>query len=108
MLVKKVAVMIINLTEVHESQKILSSFRWQYWKTEVFLSFHWWFLLAIPFSFILIWIKIVDRKNLRNIVLNGTITLSIVFFLDVFGGELQLWEYPYMVLPWDQEIYVLI
>lgn len=75
-----------------------------YWREEVLYSFQWWFLLISTFVIGYLWWKFVDRSRLRNIVLHGFLTLSIVIFLDVLGSELHLWDYPKMVLPWGSRI----
>ncbi|MBZ9536806.1 hypothetical protein KGR20_21845 [Cytobacillus oceanisediminis] len=94
----------VRFSELEKAQKTLSHLRLDYWREEVLYSFQWWFLLISTFVIGYLWWKFVDRSRLRNIVLHGFLTLSIVIFLDVLGSELHLWDYPKMVLPWGSRI----
>ncbi|WP_100012265.1 CBO0543 family protein [Lentibacillus sediminis] len=94
----------VQLVDIKEAQQKLSELRGEYWLQEVVFSFQWWFLLISMLLIGLLWLRIVDRKMLRGITLYGVITLGIVMFLDVFGAELVLWDYPAMVLPWGSRI----
>lgn len=87
-----------------EIQQQLSTLSGEYWLQEVVFSFQWWFLLIATLLICWLWLKMVDRKNLRSIVLYGVITMGIVMFLDFLGAELVLWDYPAMVLPWGNRI----
>lgn len=94
----------VELKDIHEAQKTISSLRWKYWNQEVLLSPQWLLLILVLIIFIIVWIKVVEKENIKNIILYGSLTLIITSFLDTLGGELQLWEYPYMVLPWGPRI----
>ncbi|WP_407271292.1 CBO0543 family protein [Radiobacillus sp. PE A8.2] len=93
-----------NLTNIQEAQKTVSSLRWEHWRSEVVFSPQWLFMIVSLTILIILWVRIVDKTRLKNILLFGTISLLIVTVLDTLGGELQLWEYPYMVLPWGPRI----
>ncbi len=94
----------IDLQDIHEAQNYLSNLRWEYWREEIIFSFQWFFLLFVLFIVLIVWIKTLQRKNLQSTLLVGSFTLIVTTFLDTLGGELQLWEYPYMILPWGPRI----
>lgn len=93
-----------TITDIMESQAKLSTMRWNYWKDQIVFSFSWWFLLLSFLLLIIVWLRLLDRNRLVLILLFGFITLTIVTTLDTLGGELQLWEYPRMILPWGPRI----
>ncbi|WP_226669933.1 CBO0543 family protein [Metabacillus litoralis] len=94
----------LKITEIMEKQKELSIMRWEYWETEVVFTPQWWFLLISFIILFLVWLVILDKTRLVSIFLFGFITFSIVSILDTLGGEMQLWEYPKMILPWGPRI----
>jgi hypothetical protein len=90
----------VSLRKVEKLQQTLSHLRFEYWKEHVVFSFQWWFLLAALFLSIYLAYRYFDRSRFTAILLFLFITFSIVAFLDIFGAELNLWEYPAMVVPW--------
>lgn len=69
-----------------------------YLDREVF-GWVWWLGIAcivIPF---IIWLKVVDKKRLLEICVFGLIVNVFAAFLDVFGADMVLWEYPIRILP---------
>lgn len=89
-----------SFSDIVHIQGVLKIKRWEYWREEVVFTPQWWFMLGVLLFIFIVWIKIVDKSRLQSILLVGFTTLSIAFFLDVFGGEFSLWDYPKMVLPW--------
>ncbi len=93
-----------KLHEIHLQQTKLSELRWSYWSEEVFFSFQWFFLVISTLVLVYLWIKILDRSRLLSILLFSSLVFIIASTLDTIGGELQFWEYPYMILPWGLRI----
>jgi hypothetical protein len=87
-----------------EKQEELGQLRWEYWREYVFLSFAWWFLIVSLVIFLLLWWHYVDRSRLKDILLFGMSLLVLTIFLDILGSELNLWDYPAMVLPWGARL----
>ncbi len=92
------------LERMKELQDEVSILRVNYWIEEVLFSFQWWFLVISMFIFVYIWIKIVDQTKLVKILLYGSISFSIINFLDVLGSEFILWDYPAMIIPGGSRI----
>lgn len=65
----------------------------------VIFSFQWWFLLIITIVLWIIWIVLVDKKRINNILLIGLLTSLIAFLLDNIGYSMALWNYPYYLTP---------
>ncbi|WP_138496148.1 CBO0543 family protein [Paenibacillus pinistramenti] len=93
-----------DLQHVHQLQKQLSEARWDYWVTEVLLSWQWIFLLVCSIVFTLVWLHLVKKNTLLLTLVNGLLTLAFCLIADTLGGELQLWDYPRMLLPWGARI----
>ncbi|WP_121664408.1 CBO0543 family protein [Metabacillus litoralis] len=93
-----------SITDIMETQEKLSKMRWEYYQHDIIFSFQWWFLIVTFIILFIVWIRLLDKSRLLTILLFGFITLNIVTFLDTLGGELQIWEYPKMILPWGPRI----
>lgn len=93
-----------SLMDIMETQAKLSKIRWDYWRDDIIFSYQWWFLIITFVILFIVWIRLLDKRRLLTILLFGFITLNIVTFLDTLGGELQIWEYPKMILPWGPRI----
>lgn len=93
-----------SLMDIMETQAKLSKIRWDYWRNDIIFSYQWWFLIITFVILFIVWIRLLDKRRLLMILLFGFITLNIVTFLDTLGGELQIWEYPKMILPWGPRI----
>lgn len=96
--------MILNINEIIRKQQEVLTMRLEYWRTEVLFTPQWWFLLISFLILVILWLFIFDKKRVISITLFGFISFSIVSILDTLGGELLIWEYPKMVLPWGPRI----
>ncbi|MBU7594790.1 CBO0543 family protein [Metabacillus halosaccharovorans] len=93
-----------SLQDIMKAQEKVSSLRWYYWRDEIVFTPQWWFMLIFLIILIFVWIRILDHSRIFPILLYGLLTFNIATVLDTFGGELQLWEYPKMVLPWGPRV----
>ncbi|PMC36716.1 hypothetical protein CJ195_14910 [Bacillus sp. UMB0899] len=93
-----------SMQDIMKAQEKISTLRWYYWKNEIVFSLQWWFILIFLFILLLVWLRLLDHSRIFPILLYGLITFNIASLLDTLGGELQLWEYPKMVLPWGPRI----
>lgn len=94
----------IKLEDIVSLQEKLGELRWEYWRTEVLLTLPWWFILLSMLVLFFLWWKTVDRTRFVSIVGFGLFIFVASMFLDTFGAELILWDYPYMVLPWGSRL----
>lgn len=81
-------------------QQQLSEARLLFWKEEVFLSWQWILLLLVTVLATLAWLRLVVCGKLRPILICGALTLIFSLLADTIGGELLLWDYPRMLIPW--------
>ena len=94
----------VSLADVHQAQMHVSDLRWSYWIGHVFGTFQWWFVLVFTLLLIYAWVKTLRREALTEVLLFGSLCFIVITFLDVLGGEVQLWDYVSMVLPWGARL----
>jgi hypothetical protein len=71
------------------------------WLDNELFSWNWWiliFLLIVPW---IVWIKVLERKRLIEILLFGTFVFIPTNLLDTIGDDLRFWIYPTELFPWD-------
>ncbi|NLF27275.1 MAG: hypothetical protein GX592_05200 [Clostridiales bacterium] len=76
----------------------LDLFLRHYFEQEVF-SLTWWVVVALFVLPLIFWWKLADKKRLLEICVFGLLINVAASFLDVFGSDYVLWEYPVHVLP---------
>jgi len=79
---------------VRELENGLSYYRYLHWINYEFLSFPWILLTIIAILVIILWIKLVARKNLIEILLFGVLIAITGVTFDEFG-----YEYRFTVSP---------
>lgn len=94
-LYKKIIQLNEQLIDVHK----------QYWKEEVVFTFPWWFVIGTLILPWIIWLKLVDRKRIKEISYVGVIIMLLSFLLDQFGAALLLWSYPVTTTPLSREVF---
>src|SRR5699024_7517726 len=72
--------------------------RIEFWINEVLFSLQWWILLITSIGFIVIWIVILDRTMVIEIVTYGLMVAIIANFADMTGISFSLWGYPYNLM----------
>ncbi|MFC0557564.1 CBO0543 family protein [Halalkalibacter alkalisediminis] len=70
-----------------------------YWLTESLFSFNWWFLLSTSIFIFIIWLIVLDKKRIIEIITFGLLVGTITFILDLIGTTLVLWSYPDRIIP---------
>ncbi|HZG77319.1 MAG TPA: CBO0543 family protein [Paenibacillus sp.] len=87
-----------------ELQRQLTDAREAYFFNKVVYSYQWWLqLAAIVGAYALFWF-LVDRRRLPAILLVGFIVFAIAVTADGIGGDLVLWDYPRMGIPWGERL----
>lgn len=87
----------------------LSHLSIQHWLDYEFLTWRWFLKLFIIVFYIFVFLKVVDRKRLFEIVAYGAFISLISTVLDIIGTYFVLWEYPFRVLPLEfSEIHDLV
>ncbi|MFC0215483.1 CBO0543 family protein [Paenibacillus chartarius] len=74
--------------------------RWEYWRHNVLFSWQWLFLVGAAVGLTFIWARLVRWESAKIQLLYGLLIFLFSTIADTIGGELQLWDYPKMFLPW--------
>ncbi|WP_096201733.1 CBO0543 family protein [Bacillus sp. FJAT-45350] len=82
-----------------ELRKQTWELHYNYWLTETLFSFNWWLLLTTTFLFFIIWIFVLDKSRLLEIMTYGLLVSTIAFILDLIGITMVLWSYPDRLTP---------
>ncbi|GAE94324.1 hypothetical protein JCM21714_3471 [Gracilibacillus boraciitolerans JCM 21714] len=85
--------------EIRNLKQELYQMRLEYWIAENLFTFQWWLLLVVFFVPWIIWLRVVDRKRIPQILLFGALLMILVIMMDDIGMELNLWSYPYQLIP---------
>lgn len=88
--------------EIQKIEYKLTEMKNEYWLYHDLFTFQWWLLLIIFILPWIVWWKYVDKDQLKEIVLFGTLLMLLVGLLDDIGVTTHLWSYPYklvQVLP---------
>jgi hypothetical protein len=86
--------------------KSLYNLRMQYWQesykhwvSEEIFSFTWFFNLTFLIILYIVWIKIVDKNRLRELLLFGSLLAVASMLIDVIAVTIGLWEYKVSLFP---------
>lgn len=72
---------------------------YKHWVSEEVLSFAWFFNIAFLLVFYVVWIKLVDKRRLRDLLLFGSLIAVVATFLDIVAVTIGLWEYKVRLFP---------
>ncbi|KGR79265.1 CBO0543 family protein [Ureibacillus sinduriensis] len=84
---------VLELTEQYKYTKI------EYWFSENVYTLSWWILLVSSIVLFLIWIIILDKKRIFEIITYGFFVGTVAIYADVFGVWFGLWHYPITITP---------
>lgn len=73
--------------------------RMEYWLNENLFSFGWWVLLVTTIGLFIVWVIILDKKRIFEIITYGLMVAIIAMTLDMLGISLLLWNYPNSLTP---------
>jgi len=86
-----------SLESIQRLRDKLARMDLQYWLHHDLFTWQWWLLLALLVLPWLLWWKLIDKRELRYLLMYGLIIMIFVFLLDELGSSLTLWSYPYML-----------
>jgi len=89
------------MNEIIQIQEKYERLHTKHFWEDVIFSYQWWFLLILTIVLWIIWIVLVDKKRLQNIVMIGLLTSLIALLLDDIGYSMALWNYPYYLVPFS-------
>ncbi|WP_085449859.1 CBO0543 family protein [Halalkalibacter krulwichiae] len=88
-----------NLKEIRLLEDKLYHLELNGWLKNEFLTWEWWMLVGFLIVPWVIWVKLVKRNIILEILLFGTIIMMITTLLDVVGAQYSFWDYPIAFLP---------
>src|SRR5699024_7997646 len=88
----------VTWEDILDSGSQYSEQRLEYWMNEVFSSGQWWVLFITGVSLLTIWIIVLDKKRIMEIVAYGMMVAIIANFGDTVGLSFSLWGYPYTLM----------
>ncbi len=71
----------------------------QRWSTQELFSFGWLFNLAFIAILYVIWVKLVDKQRLKELLLFGSLIAVCAGFIDMVGITIGIWEYKVRLFP---------
>ncbi|WP_235820424.1 hypothetical protein [Halalkalibacter krulwichiae] len=92
-----------NLKEIRLLEDKLYHLELNGWLKNEFLTWEWWMLVGFLIVPWVIWVKLVKRNIILEILLFGTIIMMITTLLDVVGAQYSFWDYPHCI-PTDYSL----
>lgn len=80
--------------EVLEELQQARNSRIEYWLNEIVFTLNWWILLVVTVVLLIVWLIILDKTRIFEIVTYGLMVSAIGTLGDTLGLSLLLWEYP--------------
>jgi hypothetical protein len=71
----------------------------QHWVNHEVFSWNWWVLVGFILVPFIIWLILVDRKRMLELLLVWTLVIIPTSYLDAIGIDLKFWVYPVQFLP---------
>lgn len=85
--------------EILEVRNLSKELLLNYWLNETLFTFNWWFLLLSTSIFFIVWVIVLDKTRIIEIMVYGLLIGTLVFILDMIGISLVLWSYPDRLTP---------
>jgi len=90
---------LISYKEIEQLRGQLTELEQQFWLDHVLFSIQWWILLATLIIPWVVWWKLVDKRNIKVILLYGLIMIPLINIMDHTGVQMMLWSYEYRLSP---------
>ena len=85
--------------KIHQLRVELWNLSYNQWKTETLFSLKWWSLIVIIVIFYAIWLAIVEKRRLSQILLFGSLIAVGRIVMDIVGTDVALWSYDIREIP---------
>lgn len=72
---------------------------YEYWLNDSIYTFNWWLLVTTTIGIIIVWLFILDKKRIIEIITFGLMVATMGFIIDVVGTSFVLWSYPDRIFP---------
>ncbi|MGG0552577.1 CBO0543 family protein [Priestia aryabhattai] len=81
-----------------EIQKQFADLQKEHFFESTLFSYQWWILIATTLILWIVWLLIVDKKRLKEILIVGLITSMLAVVMDDIGLSVMAWFYPYQLV----------
>ncbi|MFC4661796.1 CBO0543 family protein [Oceanobacillus aidingensis] len=71
----------------------------EYWLNENLFTPSWWILFVTTIGAFIIWLVLLDKKRIMEMLIYGFLVTYIAVIADAIGVALLLWHYPNTLLP---------
>jgi hypothetical protein len=88
-----------NWQKVVELTNMLKDVQVKHWLHETLFTFNWWLLLLTPILSLIVWLMIVDKSRIFEIMTYGLFVEVFAITLDDTGTLLELWLYKHSLTP---------
>jgi hypothetical protein len=78
---------------------------YQRWISQELFSFQWFFIISVMFILYIVWIKLVDKRRLKDLLLFGSFISVVGAFIDIVGVSTGLWEYKVRLFPFSPALF---
>lgn len=85
--------------EVQELTQQFRNIKTEYWLSENVFTLSWWILSVTSLCLLIVWIIILDKKRIMEIITYGFFVGTIAILADIAGFWLGLWQYPITITP---------
>jgi hypothetical protein len=70
----------------------------KYWLSEDLFSLHWWIIVIVNVLFLILLLKLIDRKRTLQIIMAFLISFVLVGFINELGYYCHWWSYPHQFI----------
>jgi hypothetical protein len=88
---------------VEKSLYTLAMEYWQatykHWVSQEIFTFPWFFNIAFLLTLYIVWVKLADKKRLRELLLFGSLLAVASMLVDIIAVTIGLWEYRIRLFP---------
>jgi len=93
-----------TLTDILETQRILGNLLYSHWLSEELFSFSW-FSIVIPIIiFSAMFVILVDKSRLRELILYGSLLAIAYSFIYPIATTMILWQFQINLIPYIQNL----
>ncbi len=85
--------------DVFQSLQQYRDVRMEHWLNENLFTSTWWILLVTTLGIFIIWLIVLDKKRILEIITYGFFVTAIGIIGDAVGATSLLWHYPNTLLP---------
>lgn len=89
-----------TMVDIVEAQRVLGTLLYSHWLSQELFSFSW-FMIVIPMVLLpAIFVVLVDKSRLRELILYGTILATAYAYVYSIANALTLWQYLNNFIPY--------